>query len=116
VSEASHAFAVGFVPTKEMLAQHHEACAGVYTVSKCAGYWLCQEHNCVQWVSGASDGSLSVWSQLKKRPVSTVKQAHAHSALDGEGGAAAPDSDAASWVQSVAACRSSDLVVSRAHL
>lgn len=78
-------------------------------------YWLCHEHklSCVQWVSGASDGSLSVWSQLKKRPVSTVKQAHAALAASDEGGAAAPDSDAASWVQSVAVCQGSDLVVSQ---
>lgn len=65
----------------------------------------------MQWVSGASDGSLAVWSQMKKRPVSVIKDAHAAPAATADGGAAAPDSDAASWVQSVAACQNSDLVV-----
>ena len=66
----------------------------------------------MQWVSGASDGSLAVWSQMKKRPVSIIKQAHATPASEPHGGPAAMDSDAASWVQSVAACQGSDLVVS----
>lgn len=66
----------------------------------------------VQWVSGASDGSLAVWSQMKKRPVSIIKHAHAAPASKANGGPAAMDSDAASWVQSVAACQGSDLVVS----
>ena len=65
----------------------------------------------VQWVSGASDGSLAVWSQMKKRPVSIIKQAHAAPAADKSGGAASMDSDAAGWIQSVAACQGSDLVV-----
>ncbi len=66
----------------------------------------------VQWVSGASDGSLAVWSQMKKRPVSIIKHAHAAPALKADGGPAAMDSDAASWVQSVTACQGADLVVS----
>ena len=64
-----------------------------------------------QWVTGASDGSLAVWSQMKKRPVSVVKQAHEAEPAGDHWGPAAPDSDAASWVQSVAACQGSDLVV-----
>ena len=66
----------------------------------------------MQWLSGASDGSLAVWSQMKKRPVSITKQAHAAPPSQAKGGPAAMDSDAASWVQSVAACQGSDLVVS----
>lgn len=72
-----------------------------------------------QWVTGASDGSLAVWSQMKKRPVSVVRGAHsAQPAAGGEAaaaglsvGAGSIGGDAASWVQSVAVCRGSDLVV-----
>lgn len=76
-----------------------------------------------EWVSGAADGSLQVWSQLKKKPLATVAAAHGR-------GPAAPDADAdarpadgswatagsaaACWVQSVAVSRGSDLVASGA--
>ena len=49
---------------------------------------------------------------MKKRPVSIIKHAHAAPAPKADGGPAAIDSDAASWVQSVAACQGADLVVS----
>lgn len=67
-----------------------------------------------QWVSGASDGSLAVWSQMKKRPVSVVCGAHAPAADnggDGQRGAGSIGGDPATWVQSVAVCRGTDLVV-----
>ena len=65
-----------------------------------------------QWVSGASDGSLAVWSQMKKRPVSVVRGAHTPASDDvAPAGAGTVGGDAASWVQSVAVCQGSDLVV-----
>jgi len=65
-----------------------------------------------EWVSGGSDGGLSLWSQMKKKPVSVVRHAHSTAAA-----AAAADAggDAASWIAAVASCRGSDLVVS-SHL
>lgn len=67
-----------------------------------------------QWVSGASDGSLAVWSQMKKRPVSVVRGAHTPASDDvAPAGAGTVGGDAASWVQSVAVCHGSDLVVRR---
>ncbi len=70
-----------------------------------------------QWLSGASDGSLAVWSQMKKRPVSVIRGAHrpptnGADADDAAAGAGTIGGDAASWVQSVAVCHGSDLVVS----
>ncbi|BDA48673.1 U3 small nucleolar RNA-interacting protein 2 [Coccomyxa sp. Obi] len=68
-----------------------------------------------QWVSGASDGSLAVWSQMKKRPVSVVRGAHTPASDDVvPAGAGTVGGDAASWVQSVAVCHGSDLVASGA--
>jgi len=68
-----------------------------------------------QWVSGASDGSLAVWSQMKKRPVSVVRGAHAPAVNNGGGGppvgAGSIGGDPATWVQSVAVCHGTDLVV-----
>ena len=65
-----------------------------------------------QWVSGASDGSLAVWSQMKKRPVSVIRGAHASPSNGAAAaGAGSVGGDAASWVQSVTVCHGSDLVV-----
>lgn len=63
-----------------------------------------------EWISGCSDGSIALWSQTKKKPVSAVKGAHG----PGASGALGPGccaAAAAGWVQSVAACPDSDLVV-----
>jgi hypothetical protein len=62
-----------------------------------------------EWVSGSNDGSVALWSQLKKKPVSLQKAVHR-----GEAGGASPgcvDGDAVSWVQSLATCPGGDLVV-----
>jgi len=94
-----------------------------------------------EWLSGANDGSLQVWSQLKKKPVAMVRGAHGggggggqQDAAAGEEGAAVAAAAAAAsvqqppssgswavagsaalgWVQSVAVCRGSDLVASGA--
>ena len=64
-----------------------------------------------EWVTGGNNGSLCLWSQMKKKPACIVRDAH-------NGTEAAPVSreSAASWVQSVAVCRGSDLLVSRTAL
>ncbi|KAL3058751.1 hypothetical protein OYC64_010822 [Pagothenia borchgrevinki] len=58
-------------------------------------------------VSGADDGSVGLWSVNKKRPLSTVKQAHGR---HGEAGL-----QQAHWVSSVAALQNSDTVASGSH-
>lgn len=61
-----------------------------------------------EWISGSYDGSVALWSQLKKKPVSLHRGVHATGAADGPG---SPSEEAAGWVQSVAVCPQSDLVV-----
>lgn len=93
-----------------------------------------------EWVTGASDGSLAMWSQTKKRPTSVLRKAHGyphpglaphngHSAhgvngqeLAAEDSSAAAEAapvspgsvggDAASWIGAVGVCKGTDLVVS----
>ena len=60
-----------------------------------------------QWVTGGDDGSISLWSQLKKKATSRVAGAHARRPDDLGG-------QASCWVGAVAACRNSDLVASGA--
>uniref|UniRef100_A0A667X004 U3 small nucleolar RNA-interacting protein 2 n=1 Tax=Myripristis murdjan TaxID=586833 RepID=A0A667X004_9TELE len=57
-------------------------------------------------ITGADDGSLSLWSVNKKKPLSTVKQAHG---CHGDAGLEQPH-----WVASVAALQNSDTVASGA--
>ena len=93
-----------------------------------------------EWVTGASDGSLAMWSQTKKRPTSVLRKAHGlphpgtppHNGRTADGVTeqelAAEDSsvaegaapvgpgsvggDAASWIGAVGVCKGTDLVVS----
>ncbi|CAN9512029.1 unnamed protein product [Ophioblennius macclurei] len=58
-------------------------------------------------ITGADDGSLSLWSVNKKKPLSTVKQAHG---CHGDAGLEQPH-----WVASVAALHNSDTVASGSH-
>uniref|UniRef100_A0A672LKT3 U3 small nucleolar RNA-interacting protein 2 n=1 Tax=Sinocyclocheilus grahami TaxID=75366 RepID=A0A672LKT3_SINGR len=58
-------------------------------------------------VTGGDDGSISIWTVNKKKPVSTVKQAHGS---HGNTGLEQPY-----WVSSVAALHNSDIVASGAH-
>ncbi|KAI8474140.1 MAG: WD40-repeat-containing domain protein [Monoraphidium minutum] len=74
-----------------------------------------------EWLSGADDGSLQVWTQLKKKPVSVVRGAHRREGPSGGGGRppaagswATANSEAAAWVQSVALARGSDFAASGA--
>ena len=60
-----------------------------------------------QWVTGGDDGSLSLWSQLKKKPTAVVHGAHKPMAEECGG-------HAARWVSAVATCRNSDLIASGA--
>ena len=89
-------------------------------------------------MTGASDGTLALWSQTKKRPTSILRRAHGYpkpgltsawdhaaetatladsTAADGnveEEESVGPGSvggDAASWIGSVGVCRGTDLVV-----
>ncbi|XP_077458852.1 U3 small nucleolar RNA-interacting protein 2 [Stigmatopora argus] len=55
-------------------------------------------------ITGADDGSVSLWSVNKKKPLSTVKQAHG---CHGDDGLAQPH-----WVAAVAALQNSDVVAS----
>ncbi|KAM9758639.1 U3 small nucleolar RNA-interacting protein 2 isoform 1-T1 [Menidia menidia] len=57
-------------------------------------------------ITGADDGSVSLWSVNKKKPLSTVKQAHG---CHGDAGLEQPH-----WVASVAALQNSDTVASGA--
>uniref|UniRef100_A0A8C3AD32 U3 small nucleolar RNA-interacting protein 2 n=1 Tax=Cyclopterus lumpus TaxID=8103 RepID=A0A8C3AD32_CYCLU len=57
-------------------------------------------------ITGADDGSVSLWSVNKKRPLSTVKKAHG---CHGDAGLEQPH-----WVASVAALQNSDTVASGA--
>ncbi|XP_026077395.1 U3 small nucleolar RNA-interacting protein 2-like isoform X1 [Carassius auratus] len=57
-------------------------------------------------VTGGDDGSISVWTVNKKKPVSTVKQAHGSHGLTGL--------EQPCWVSSVAALHNSDIVASGA--
>ncbi|XP_037346361.1 U3 small nucleolar RNA-interacting protein 2 isoform X2 [Pungitius pungitius] len=58
-------------------------------------------------ITGADDGSVSLWSVNKKRPLSTVKKAHG---CHGDAGLEQPH-----WVSSVAALQNSDTVASGSH-
>uniref|UniRef100_A0A671T6F4 U3 small nucleolar RNA-interacting protein 2 n=1 Tax=Sinocyclocheilus anshuiensis TaxID=1608454 RepID=A0A671T6F4_9TELE len=58
-------------------------------------------------VTGGDDGSISIWTVNKKKPVSTVKQAHGS---HGNTGLEQPY-----WVSSVAALHNSDIVASGSH-
>ncbi|VDO64698.1 unnamed protein product [Onchocerca flexuosa] len=71
------------------------------------GYSTCFSIDCValinedHFVSGSADGSLSVWSVFKKKPVCTQVEAHGRGA-----------DDQANWIVSVAARRYTDLIAS----
>ncbi|KAI5607086.1 U3 small nucleolar RNA-interacting protein 2 isoform X1 [Silurus asotus] len=58
-------------------------------------------------VSGGDDGCVSVWSVSKKKPLTTLKQAHG---LHGDAGLEGPY-----WVSSVAALHNSDTIASGSH-
>uniref|UniRef100_A0A7N9AR38 U3 small nucleolar RNA-interacting protein 2 n=1 Tax=Mastacembelus armatus TaxID=205130 RepID=A0A7N9AR38_9TELE len=58
-------------------------------------------------ITGADDGSVCLWSVNKKKPLSTVKQAHG---CHGDAGLEQPH-----WVASVAALQNSDTVASGSH-
>ncbi|KAA8593377.1 hypothetical protein FQN60_009493 [Etheostoma spectabile] len=58
-------------------------------------------------ITGADDGSVSLWSVNKKKPLCTVKQAHGR---HGDAGLEQPH-----WVASVAALQNSDTVASGSH-
>ena len=63
-----------------------------------------------EWVTGSNDGTLALWSQLKKKPAWRVHDAHRPTTPAASGSGVAPAE--AGWIQSVAVCRGSDLVVS----
>ncbi|XP_076012911.1 U3 small nucleolar RNA-interacting protein 2 isoform X2 [Genypterus blacodes] len=58
-------------------------------------------------ITGADDGSVSLWSVNKKKPLSTVKRAHG---CHGDAGLEQPH-----WVAAVAALQNSDTVASGSH-
>lgn len=65
-----------------------------------------------EWISGSYDGSVALWSQLKKKPVSLHRGVHSVQDVNGGGtGPGSPIEEAAGWVQSVAVCPQSDLAV-----
>ncbi|DBB02380.1 hypothetical protein WJX82_006529 [Trebouxia sp. C0006] len=95
-----------------------------------------------EWVTGASDGSLAMWSQTKKRPTSVLRRAHGYprpglapfstqsvasvtgqdptadgtNGLEDDGpvGPGSVGGDAASWIGAVGVCKGTDLVASGA--
>ncbi|KAL1216400.1 U3 snoRNP-associated protein-like YAO [Cardamine amara subsp. amara] len=77
-----------------------------------------------EYLSGSDNGTVALWGMLKKKPMFVVKNAH-HDIADGiitngilENGDHEPvnanSCSASSWVNSVAACRGSDLAASGA--
>jgi hypothetical protein len=63
-----------------------------------------------EWISGCYDGSVAMWSQLKKKPTGIHRGIH--SAAQGVShGPGCVDEEAAGWVQSVSVCPGSDLAV-----
>lgn len=74
--------------------------------------WGCRYVTNTEWVSGRYDGSVALWSQLKKKPVSLHRGVHATGGSEGGlRGPGSPSEEAAGWVQSMAVCPQSDLVV-----
>ena len=94
-------------------------------------------------MTGASDGSLAMWSQTKKRPLSVLRRAHGYphpglapaneqvaNSLNGHAEESGLDSNAAdaepvgpgsvggggaSWIGAVGVCKGTDLVVGQRH-
>lgn len=68
------------------------------------------------WLTGTCDGTLQLWSQMKKKPAAVVRGAHGPGApfASLSAGCSSPDAAVSGWVQSVAVCRGSDLVASGA--
>lgn len=64
-----------------------------------------------QWATGHDDGSISIWSQLKKKPAVTIQHAHAATPTNRNGTGIGAS---AMWVSAIAACRNSDLLASGA--
>jgi len=64
-----------------------------------------------EWVTGSNDGTLALWSQLKKKPAWRVHDAHRTTSTATTPGVGVAPVEAG-WIQSVAVCRGSDLVVS----
>ena len=89
--------------------------AGVLIMCTCIegmAMWGCRYVTNTEWVSGSYDGSVALWSQLKKKPVSLHRGVHATGGSEGgPHGPGSPSQEAAGWVQSVAVCPQSDLVV-----
>ena len=69
---------------------------------------MCRYVSGTEWVTGSNDGTLSLWSQLKKKPAWNIRKAHA-----GFQESAGSANSEAGWIQAVAVCRGSDLVVSQ---
>ncbi|KAJ6825758.1 U3 snoRNP-associated protein-like YAOH [Iris pallida] len=85
-----------------------------------------------EFLSGSDDGSIELWSVLRKKPIHITKNAHTHLLTDDQlpkdNDGKRPNGDikengfgkslggcsAQSWVSSVAVCRSSDLAASGA--
>lgn len=90
----------------------------------------CAYINGSEWVSGSADGSVQLWNNTRKKPVCSIRDAHCVSTMSvdsksiesGHGvtshaeyaavGAGSVGGDAATWVNSVAVCKGSDLVAS----
>ena len=85
-----------------------------------------------EWVTGSNDGSVSLWSSSKKKPIWTARQAHSEefqtddedneveenfnshesNAIRKRKGAGSIGGDTSSWVTSVAVCSGTDIVAS----
>mmetsp|Transcript_37965 Transcript_37965/g.107255 ORF Transcript_37965/g.107255 Transcript_37965/m.107255 type:complete len:519 (-) Transcript_37965:1039-2595(-) len=66
------------------------------------------------WMTGATDGSLSLWNPMRKKPVFTFKGAHEAAEDNPTSCSAAGLGNAAAWVQSVACAWGADLAASGA--
>ncbi|KAM7270994.1 hypothetical protein ACFE04_030208 [Oxalis oulophora] len=97
--------------------------------SRASSLECCSLINNDEYLSGSDDGSIELWGAQKKKPVYTVKNAHALLTAennnqqipnahlengDDHGPANLNSSSVYSWVSSVAVCRGSDLAASGA--
>ena len=57
-------------------------------------------------MTGSNDGTICLWSQMKKKPAHYCRNAHPN--RDSQATGSGPE---AGWIQSVAVCRGSDLMV-----
>ncbi len=125
-------YAVDALRQERVVTSGHDHTCRVWKIQE-ESHLICRNHHpavecCryitgTEWLSGSNDGCLQVWTQMKKKPASVYRNAHACRPKQAAAGGAAPpargswataNSEAVGWVQSVAVARGSDLAASGA--